>query len=287
MAGAIPTFYLYGEAHREVAETFVHAEALDDRSRPSEWTILPHSHAELCHVFLISAGGGTVQADGAEAAFVAPCLILVPAMCVHGFTWLDETAGWVLTMAARYVGELFRFDGDLAGLFGACATVPLDPAGFDAARGYAEGIQRELGWSAVGHRSAIDAGVLGLAVLAVRLRGAAVAPAVRGGQAALVARLRARIEERFRLRESVADYARALGVSETALRAACARVAGASPSRLLDDRAVLEARRALIYTNLSVAEVGYAVGFGDPAYFSRFFARRVGVAPGVWRKGKG
>ena len=288
MPPPIPTFYLYGEPHRAVTETFVHAEALDDRSRPSEWTIHPHSHAQLCHIFLISAGGGTMQADGAEAHFTAPCLILVPATCVHGFTWLDETAGWVLTMAARYVHELARFDADLASLFAACTTVPLGPEAHTRVQHHADTIQQELGWSAAGHRSAIDAGVLSLAVIALRHMDAAVQPPARPGtHAALVARLRARIEDRFRLREPIAEHARALGVSETALRTACARVAGASPSRLLDDRAVLEARRTLIYTNLSVAEVGYAVGFSDPAYFSRFFQRRVGVAPGVYRKRKG
>jgi AraC family transcriptional activator of pobA len=54
---------------------------------------------------------------------------------------------------------------------------------------------------------------------------------------------------------------------------------------MLDQRALLEARRLLRYGSLSVAEVGYALGFTDPAYFSRFFARHVGVSPAAFRKG--
>jgi len=85
------------------------------------------------------------------------------------------------------------------------------------------------------------------------------------------------------LREPVSAHARALGVSLTALRQACARVANSSPAQMLDDRALLEARRMLLYSQLSVTDIAYAVGFEDPAYFSRFFARHVGQPPRSWR----
>jgi AraC family transcriptional activator of pobA len=56
---------------------------------------------------------------------------------------------------------------------------------------------------------------------------------------------------------------------------------------MLDERALLEARRLLLYSNLSVAEVAYAIGFEDSAYFSRFFARHSGQSPRDWRGAKG
>ncbi|WP_313807196.1 helix-turn-helix domain-containing protein, partial [Sphingobium sp.] len=133
-------------------------------------------------------------------------------------------------------------------------------------------------------RAAVEAALLSVMVLA--LRHGALAPQSHGGsarQAALVARLRERIEQRFRQREPVGDHARALGVSLTALRQACAQVAGTSPAAMLDERALLEARRLLLYSNLSVTEVAYAVGFEDPAYFSRFFSRHVGQPPRGYR----
>ncbi|MBJ7445889.1 MAG: AraC family transcriptional regulator, partial [Sphingobium sp.] len=56
-----------------------------------------------------------------------------------------------------------------------------------------------------------------------------------------------------------------------------------SPAQMLDDRALLEARRLLLYSQMSVADIAYAIGFEDPAYFSRFFARHIGQPPRVWR----
>jgi AraC family transcriptional activator of pobA len=134
----------------------------------------------------------------------------------------------------------------------------------------------------------VEATWLSLMVLALRHAAPAHAPQ-RGSarQAALVARLRERIEQRFRARESVSACARALGTSPTALRQACARVANSSPTQMLDDRALLEARRLLLYSHLSVAEIAYAVGFDDAAYFSRFFARHVGQPPSAYRAARG
>jgi AraC family transcriptional activator of pobA len=46
---------------------------------------------------------------------------------------------------------------------------------------------------------------------------------------------------------------------------------------------MVEAKRLLLYTGMTVAEVGYDLGFEDPAYFTRFFAEREGRAPSAFR----
>ncbi|CAD7340067.1 helix-turn-helix domain-containing protein [Sphingomonadales bacterium 56] len=286
MTAPVPSFYLYGEPQRSVAEGFVHVESLDDRSRPSEWTIQPHLHRDLNHIILIAEGGGSMRADGDSVGFDAPCLLLVPAGIIHGFSWHRDSRGWVITVADSYLHHLLERDADLQPLFRAPRAVALPGAAEVETRIGA--LARELAWAGPGQRAAVDALLLWLMVQALRhatLSGASASSSDR--QARLVARLRERIEQRFRHREPVADHARALGVSETALRHACARAAGLSPAAMLDERAVLEARRLLLYSNLSVAEVGYAVGFDDPAYFSRFFARHTGRSPRDWRAARG
>lgn len=281
---AVPSFYLYGEPHRAVALGFIHVEALDDRSRPSKWTIRPHAHADLAQVFVIHAGGGTMLADGRALDFAAPSVLLVPAGVVHGFRWAPDSSGAVVTLAQPFLAALVARHPALAPVF----TLPraLSPGGDTIATmtNTIDMLQRELGWSATGHDAAVEAAMLALLVAAVRMLaptgGTAPPP---GAQAALVARYRERIDARFRLRESVAVHAAALGTSETSLRAACARIAGRSPAAMIDERAMLEARRALLYTNLSVAEVGYALGFTDPAYFTRFFSRHAHRSPRQFR----
>lgn len=280
----VPRFYLYGEPQRSVAEGFVHVESLDDRSRPSEWTIRPHIHGDLNHVILIAQGGGAMQAEASEVRFDAPCLLLVPAGIVHGFAWHRDSSGHVVTIADSYLRHLIARDADLAALFAHPVAVTLPTAEGAAADANILAMARELGWAGPGQRAAVESALLALLVLALRhaaLTGQSQPGTAREG--VLVARLRERIDQRFRLREPVSAHARALGVSLTALRQACARVAGASPAQMLDDRALLEARRLLLYSQMSVADIAFAVGFEDAAYFSRFFARHVGRSPRDWR----
>ena len=282
---SIPRFYLYGEPHRYVEEGFVHAERLDDRSRPSEWTILPHAHADLVQAFVLDRGGGTMRVEDARFDVVAPALLLIPVGIVHGFSWHPDSAGSVVTLSVRHLAVLNdRYPG-LAGLFASPRVAPLGEDGAAVMHRAAMTLMRELGWSAPGHRAAIDGALLTFLVEAGRAAGPSAGEAVAppGKHGALVARFRARIDERFRLREPIAAHAAALGTSESRLRVACRRIAGLSPAAMLDERAMLDAKRALLYTNLSVAEVGYNAGFADPAYFTRFFTRHASASPRAYR----
>lgn len=281
----IPTFYLYGEPHRQVDKGFVHVEALDDRSRPSEWTIQPHAHPDLSHLILITSGGGAMRTDGMQVRFKAPACLLIPSATVHEFAWFQESEGFVVTLAGSYLIELVQQDENLADLFRRPSSIAIAPDRLDEMTALVATLMRELVWSAPGRRATINAAMLTLFVIALRsLDAVETAQPVASSQATTVARLRERIEQRFRLREPVSAYASALGVSQTALRLACAKVAGRSPTEMLDQRALLEARRALLYTTLGVGEIAFSLGFSDPAYFSRFFQRNMGLSPRAYRE---
>lgn len=288
MSGAIPTFYLYGEPHRTVDSGFIHVESLDDRTRPSEWTIQPHAHAELHHIFLVEEGGGTMRADGRDHDYIAPALLMIPARQVHGFFWARESRGWVATLAQAELDAMTRGEAEIAPLFDTARAIALSDEQATSAAGSMRQLMMELGWSQPGRHAALRAHLIDLLVIA--LRGALVerqAARPPGRHGALVARYRERLESRFRLREPVHLHAAALGIGESTLRAACARVAGQSPAAMLDQRALLEAQRALLYSSLPIAEIGYSLGFPDPAYFTRFFTRNIGLPPSHYRRSGG
>jgi AraC family transcriptional activator of pobA len=108
--------------------------------------------------------------------------------------------------------------------------------------------------------------------------------AASNARAALVARFREKVESHLRMELSIAQYAKALSVTPARLRAACLEVTGKPPARVLEERLLLEAKRNLTYTNMTVAETAYYLGFSDPAYFSRFFSKHAGESPATFRK---
>lgn len=280
---AVPSFFLFGEPLRTVEGKFIHLEELDDRTRPNDWNIRAHAHADLNHVFHIAVGGGVMHVDGERIAFAAPCLLLVPSGRVHGFAYEAETAGSVLTIADSYLRDLTGREPAFASLFRAPRQLPLDPRSRIAAS--LEELSRELVWTAPAGGAAVEGHLLTILVEALRrlVRGEAASPAVPGGHVTLVARFRELVEAHYREGLPMAAYARRLGVTVARLRGACLKAAGASPLRLVQDRLLLEAKRALLYSNMTVAEVAYQLGFEDPAYFSRFFAKAEGISPKRYR----
>lgn len=285
--GPIPEYFLYGEPVREAESRFLHLESLDERNRPANWNIQPHSHADLHHLFFMASGRGVMAAEGVETAFAGPCLLLVPAGTVHGFQCEPGTRGSVLTIARGYLAELFAREPALADLLARPGMLPLDQ-GEAIEMGLAR-LQAELSWTAPGHAAAVEALLVMLLVDGLRLSRRALAEprADPGPQAALLARFRAQVEANYRRELPIAAYAAALRVTHKRLRAACARVAACSPLEIIQDRRLLEAKRLMLFSNLSVAEAAYHLGFSDPAYFSRFFTQRTGRSPRAFRAAGG
>jgi len=282
-SSAVPSFFLFGEPLRTVEGKFIHLEELDDRTRPNNWNIRAHAHADLNHIFHIVQGGGVMHVDDETIAFAAPCLLLVPSGRVHGFVYEVETAGSVLTIADSYLRDLIAREPAFESLFRVARQTPLDERSRIAAC-LAE-LSRELVWTAPGGGAATEAHLLTVLVEALRrqVQGEAASPTAQGGHVSLVARFRELVEAHYREGLPMESYAGKLGVALPRLRAACMRAAGASPLRLVQDRLMLEAKRALLYSNMTIAEVGYHLGFEDPAYFSRFFARAEGLSPKRYR----
>jgi len=100
----------------------------------------------------------------------------------------------------------------------------------------------------------------------------------------LFARFEKMIESHFRSRRPLAEYARELAISPTHLNRIAHQAAGRSASALVSERMLREARRLLIYTNLTAAEIAYELGFNDPAHFSRVFAKGTGLPPVLFRQ---
>ncbi len=75
-----------------------------------------------------------------------------------------------------------------------------------------------------------------------------------------------------------------LGVTRAHLHDACLKTFGKTPLALVHSRLIDEARQRLSHTALPVEQIAYSLGFGDPAYFNRFFKRLTDDTPGRFRQ---
>lgn len=82
----------------------------------------------------------------------------------------------------------------------------------------------------------------------------------------------------------VAWYAQRLGWSTRTLARACRTATGKSPKDLIDERVLLEARRLLAHTDVTVARVAESTGFDDASNFGTWFRLRAGQTPAEFRR---
>ncbi len=92
------------------------------------------------------------------------------------------------------------------------------------------------------------------------------------------------LEKEFRNRKQVSNYTDELIVSAKRLNQATSKVLGKSPKELIDERVMLEAKRLLVYTNESVKEIGFELGFEEPTNFIKYFRKHSDITPVEFRE---
>lgn len=91
------------------------------------------------------------------------------------------------------------------------------------------------------------------------------------------------VEQHFRDKNKVADYAALLNRSPKTLSNIFQKHSSKSPLQFIQNRKILESKRLLGYSDLQVQEIGYQVGYDDVQSFSRFFKKQTGFSPLSYR----
>lgn len=272
MPKSIPTYALYGETHDHQA--WLHWETIQSRSRKHDYRIVPHRHEQLFQLLFVSGGSGTATLDGTAFDLMPGSLVAVPAMTVHGYCFSTEIAGRVVTMLER---DLVATGVELPDAQIMAAS--------DDVTGALDGLLLEADQPGPAHDLSMRAHLTLLLVALLRAteRGARKSSAPDRSEMHAQT-FRALVDRQFRQTRRVGDYAQAVGVSQTHLNRICRQVLGATALDIIERRIALEARRQLMFSTLPIKQIGAELGYDDPAYFTRFVTRALGVPPAAFRR---
>ncbi len=278
----IPVFKLYGDGADWPTPDLLHCESIAARSRLHDWEIGAHRHADLTQLLYIRRGWAEVEIEGEHTRIEQAAIQVVPPLCVHGFRFSERVEGYVLTLASPLLRQL---ETELDGQQDALRSAALHLAGAD--RCYLntlfEAIDSEYRNAAPARELLLQSLVGVLAVWVARQMLVRREQRPSRGQE-LLARFTRLVEQDFRQQRSVEAYAMQLDISPAYLNTLARRFAGHTALGLLHQRLLLEAKRELIYTAMTISQISDQLGFSEPAYFSRFFKRMTGRSPNDFRQ---
>jgi AraC family transcriptional activator of pobA len=91
------------------------------------------------------------------------------------------------------------------------------------------------------------------------------------------------IEKHVASKKQVSDYAEMLNLSAYQLSAITKGILAKTPSDVINEYIILEAKRHLLATTDQVNQVAWHLGYEDPSYFIRFFKKHTGTSPDAFR----
>jgi AraC family transcriptional regulator, transcriptional activator of pobA len=98
-------------------------------------------------------------------------------------------------------------------------------------------------------------------------------------QAAIFKQFITLLETHFSQKWTASNYADALFISPRHLNRTIQNITNQSLTQVIQNRCVLEAKRLLTFTDLTVGQIAEGLGFEDAAYFARFFRKSTAVSP--------
>lgn len=280
---SIPVFKLYGESLDWPTPDLLHCETISSRSREHQWEIKPHRHADLCQLLFVFKGQAELEIEGQRTQLETPAIQVLPPLSVHGFRFSEDVEGFIVTLATPLIHHLQAQLGDAVH---ALAQAHAYSAGNDGE--YLNSLFSALQAEYNGHQPARE--MLMHALVSVIMVWVSRQAIVRHKASQRPQRQREYlngfiqlVEETYRQHVKVEDLAHRLGISVSHLNGTCRELAGQPALQIMHERQLLEAKRLLTYTSMTIYEMSELLGFSDPTNFTRLFRRRVGISPKAFR----
>jgi AraC family transcriptional activator of pobA len=259
-----------------------------EESRAWNPTLLhPHYH-DFFQISLIR-GEARLMHDFREADVSGDTLLFLSPGEIHAVTTTTRIAGTVISFTREFFESGPEGGSELLlelPFFYATDTTPwigLPEDAGEIAAALCQELQQEFDHARPGAPEIIRALLTILLVKARRWHSPESAPLAGNRATTLVRHFHLAIERHFREWQALAPYAKELGITVNHLNDVIRETTGQAAGEHIRQRRLLDAKRFLLHSELSVSEIGYRLGFKDPSYFARFFRRYQDQTPAEFR----
>ncbi len=103
-------------------------------------------------------------------------------------------------------------------------------------------------------------------------------------QSKLVYQFKLHVDEHFRTRTQVSQYAELQFITPGHLNDVIKAIVGKTAKQVINDKRITEAKRLLFFGDHSIKEISGLLNFDDDAYFNRFFKKHTGHTPSEFQR---
>lgn len=239
---------------------------------------VPH-RLDFYSVIYITQGEGFHVVDSKQYRYRAGSLFLIARHQIHHFVMNEHSEGYVITFTDNMLfrGPHDRLKPAVVTLFEKVNHCPAD-----ALQPFFDDLYREY---QADHPHREDLLHCMMRVLAHKILQKHAKPVEMDAivEHSLFDRFRQALEQHFLEYRHVQDYATLLGCSPKKLCLLAKQQTGKSAKALIDDRTLLEAKRLLAYSDLSIGDLAIRLGFDEATNLAKFFRRHTGLSPTDFR----
>jgi len=292
----IPNINIGRDYDRRFLDAAIHYDSLNSLASFFGRDMSVHRHAQHLQIHFIDSGDTHFHIDDKVFHVSGPSLFLTPPAIPHSFTTEQDVTGHVLTIHQSLIWQLFAQNPnqqhDLGLTQGVCLAESAIASEQQPIWHQIKQLWLDLSveWdNDFSQRSlALQNFVSLMLINIIRLNKEQVhSSVISNDDIRVYKRFSSEVEEQYKSSMTVPLYASKIGVSESRLNQICQRVSQSSPKQIIRERRIQEIKRMLTFTQLSITEISFEMGFSNPAYFSRFCKKELGVTPLDYRKQTG
>lgn len=282
----IPTYALYGQYLDTVTPQYLHYETIRDRSREHNWSIKPHKHQRLCQIFFLRSGNVKLQLGTLENTTVGPVAIFIPPPVVHKFDFPKNIDGSIVTLEFSQIHNSIENLSLPKTIFEQALLIECEKKEFEIFERIFQQIETCFLENKEFKNTQLKLLSAQLLVSFAQIKSDNTSrkdPRPLSRQEERAQDFVALLEANYNTSSTVNFYANQLNISAVQLTRTCRNILGRSPNDLIISRKLLEAKRLLKFSQMSIHEIAYALSFNNIGYFSRLFKLKIGMSPSDYR----
>jgi len=240
----------------------------------------PHKHNNYFEIIYLSKGKGFHAIDSQQYQVTPPVIFIVRKEQVHHWELDNEPDGFVLILKKSFADTCL--DKELKNLLTqvsafSCILIQDKRIIEQLFEMLVQEYQSELN-----NNTPVTEGLI-KALLAKILQVAKPVQPVKRKTSDLFLNFREILSQDKSIKNNVACYAALLNTTAQNLNAACRKAVNQPAAEVLSEFIISEAKRLLLYTDMTVSEISLSLDFKDNSHFVKYFKRHTSYTPKSFR----